>query len=273
MGQEERRAVAPNPLDFHELLRLSLSRPWAKRGAVLAVSLLQAIPAAYSTVVLQTAAKGLGPAFAPGAAPPTNLTPAELDALVEQLTTALDPYTAPLIISGLAALLLASLAAAFCTLLFSSAPPAGGIAATAFRRFLPVVATNLLVSLVVMVAAMACCFPAIPASAAMTLAVPSVVLGGLGPLASVRLSFQKVMPHLWTVVGVELMLWSLVLGSGMVTGALETPLQAAFGDAGGMAAAGISAYLATVLGTTRFALGVVVYERLMAAQVLKATAL
>jgi hypothetical protein len=251
----------PNAFDFHQLLRESLLRPWMKRGPVLAIALLQAIPAALSTVITEKAVKGLGPPFEPGAVPAEG----DLAVVLDQLTAALEPYSRPLFVSFVLGIVLTNVAAVVCTALFAGEPPPGGIGATAVRRFLPVLLTNLVVALLTGVAALACCLPAIPMSAALTLAVPLVVLGGVAPFAAIRRSIAEILPQLWVVVGVDVMLWSLLLGGGMVVGAIGTPMQLAFGTPGMIVSAALSAYLGAVLGMPRLALGVVIVERLQSA--------
>ena len=203
--------------------------------------------------------KALGPAFAPGGALPT--TPPEPPSL-DQLVAAFDPYSAQMAIIMLASVLFSSVAMSLCTALFATNRPKGGAWATALRRLPWVMVTNLLIGFIVAVALTMCCLPAIPASGATSVAVAAVVLGNQSPFGAVASSIRRVLPQLWMVVGVEMLLWSLVLGSGMVVGALQTPLELAFGDAGVIVGAVASSYLGSVLGTARMALGVVLFEKL-----------
>ena len=260
-AREVVRVEAPVGLDLHQLVRESLARTWARRRAVLPIAALQAIPWAYMVFIYVKALMTLGPPFDGTTFPTSPLSPDDLN----RVSAALDLYRVPLYAGVAAEFVIGGFVTAMCTALFAAETPAGGVGAVTLRKYFPVLGTTLLAKLILNAAIMMCCLPAIPASAVLLAAAPLVVLGGQRPFGAIRGAVERVLPQVWVVVGAEVLLGAVLVATLMVTLAIGTPLELVFGTPGTIASLSMSVLAASLLSIPRFALGVLLFEKLKGA--------
>ncbi|MEZ6196914.1 MAG: hypothetical protein R3F20_14490 [Planctomycetota bacterium] len=86
-------------------------------------------------------------------------------------------------------------------------------------RNLPrLIAVSIVYSLIVTIGTLLCCLPGIFAIIAMFVAVPAAVVERVGPVAAIRRSWTLVKPRFWPVVLVGLVLFAVIMGTGIVAG-------------------------------------------------------
>lgn len=91
----------------------------------------------------------------------------------------------------------------------------------AARRYFPLWLGNVLTGLTLMLATLALCLPAFPATTLLMVVVPLVLVEGVAPHRAFVQSMRRVWPHFWSVLPVCAVLFTLSFMPSLFDGALE----------------------------------------------------